>query len=79
MSERKVCEAVMPLRPAVSFQAALQIQADILDQGGVLVEKFGDASQGRIELETLASQFEIGEADLGVQDAAHDFFSGRSS
>jgi hypothetical protein len=35
-------------------QPARQIQADFLDQAGVLIEEFGDASQGGIEMDALA-------------------------
>jgi hypothetical protein len=36
------------------LQTAHQIQADFLDQGGMLIEEFGDTAQGGVELNALA-------------------------
>jgi hypothetical protein len=44
------------------FQTALQILSHLLDQGGLVIQEVGDASQGGVEMDPLGSQFQIGEA-----------------
>ncbi len=51
----------------------------MLDQRGTVVEESENALQEGIEVDTLVAQFEIGKAELGLGEAAHAFFSGRSS
>ena len=45
----------------------------------MVVQESEDALQERVEVDTLVAQFEIGEAALGLGEAAHAFFSGRIS
>src|SRR6266568_6052434 len=53
------------------LQAALQIQADLLDQIGVLAEECVNALQDRVEMDAQSAQFQIGEAQLRVESSAH--------
>lgn len=53
------------------LQAALQIKADFLDQRGVLIEECVDALQGGVKMDAQSSQFQVGEAELGVESSAH--------
>ena len=53
------------------LQAAHQIQADLLDQSGVLVQECSDALQDGVEMDALSAQFQIGEAELGFGSSAH--------
>ena len=53
------------------LQAALQIQADVLDQHGVLLEERVDALQDGVQMDAQSAQFQVGEAELGVESAAH--------
>src|SRR5712692_2149663 len=62
------------------LQVPLEIAAHLLDQGWLLLQELRDATESGVELEALVPQFQIGEAELGFEDAAHYFFfSGRSS
>jgi hypothetical protein len=53
------------------LQAALQIQADSFDQSGVLIEEGVDALQDGIEIDAQPVQFQVGEAELGIESSAH--------
>ncbi len=53
------------------LQAALQIPADVLDQSGVLLEEGVDALQDGVKMDAQPAQFQVGEAELGVESAAH--------
>ena len=53
--------------------------ANLLDQGGMVVQQRGDGLELRIEVDALVAQFEIGEAELGFGNPGHAFFSGRRS
>jgi hypothetical protein len=53
------------------LQAALQIQADLLDQGGVPVEECVDTLQDGVEMDAQSAQFQVGEAELWVESSAH--------
>jgi hypothetical protein len=69
----------MPWRPAWGFfQAAFQILAHLLDQGGMFFQEAGDPLQGGVQMHALTLQLEIGEAKLGRQQAAHLCFSARN-
>ena len=61
------------------LQPAHQILAHLLDQRGMVVQESEDGLEERVEVDALVSQFEIGKAELGLGQAAHAFFSGRSS
>lgn len=61
------------------LQPAHQVLAHLLNQRGMVVQESEDALQERVEMDVLVAQFEIGEAELGRGEAAHAFFSGRSS
>ena len=61
------------------LQPAHQILAHLLDQRGVVVQQSENALQERVEVDALVPQFEIGKAELRLGQAAHAFFSGRSS
>ena len=54
------------------FQAALQILTDFLDHALLLLEDGGDGSEGGVELDAQALPLEVGEADLLMQDSAHE-------
>jgi len=56
------------------LQAALQIAAYLLDQLRMVLQEAHDAAQGGIELDAELHPLQIGEAELGFEDAAHDFF-----
>ena len=45
----------------------------------MVVQERGDGLELRIEVDALVTQFEIGEAELGLSDTGHAFFSGRRS
>jgi hypothetical protein len=51
----------------------------LLDQRGLAVQESKNAPEEGVEVDALVAQFEIGEAELGLGEAAHRFFSGRSS
>ena len=61
------------------LQPAPQILAHLPDQRGMVVQESQAGLQQRVEVDALAAQFEIGEAEWGRGEAAHAFFSGRSS
>ena len=65
--------------PQTGLQAALQIPAYLLDQSGMVIEEVGDALQTGVEVDALMDKFQIGEAELRIEKAAHGFFSLRSS
>src|SRR5207247_2416881 len=52
------------------LEAALQVQADLLDQIGVLTEECVDASQHGIEMDAQSTQCQIAEPELGTEGAA---------
>jgi len=54
------------------LEAALQIQADLLDQIGVLAEECVDALQDGVEMDAESAQFQVGEAELRIESAAHN-------
>ena len=71
---------VMPRRPASGlFQAPLQILAHEFDEIGMLLQKIGDPLQAGVKVDSQILQLEIGEAELRDEEAAHFFFSARSS
>jgi hypothetical protein len=53
------------------LETALQIQADLLDQIGVLAEECIDTLQDGVEMDAQSAQFQVGEAEWGVESAAH--------
>src|SRR5450759_732217 len=53
------------------LEAALQIQADVLDQIGVLTEECVNTLQDGVEMDAQPAQFQVGKAELGVESAAH--------
>ena len=61
------------------FQAPLQIPAHEFDQIGMLLQEIGDPPQSRVEVNPQMLQLKIGEAELRDEEAAHFFFSARSS
>jgi hypothetical protein len=78
MSERNVCEGVMPSAGVGILEPSHQIQAHLFDQPGMLIQESDNALQEGVEVDALVAQFEIGKAELGLSDSAHAF-SGRSS
>src|SRR5450755_4222035 len=53
------------------LEAALQIQADLLDQIGVLSEECIDTLEDGVEMDAQPAQFQVGEAELGFESSAH--------
>ena len=51
----------------------------MLDQRGLTAQESQNALEEGVEVDALVAQLEIGEAELGLGEAAHRFFSGRSS
>ena len=49
----------------------LVIQTDLLNQIGVLTEECVDTLEDRVEMDAQSAQFQVGEAELGVESAAH--------
>ena len=61
------------------FQAPLQILANEFDQIAMLLQETGDALQTGVEVNPQILQLVVGEAELRDEEAAHFFFSVRSS
>src|SRR5450631_695584 len=53
------------------LEAVFQIQADLLDQIGVLAEECVDTLQDWVEMDAESAQFQVGKAELRVESAAH--------
>src|SRR5712691_5474894 len=53
------------------LQAALQIQAHLLDQSHVLIEECIDTLQDGVEMDAQAAQFQVGKAELWVGSSAN--------
>jgi hypothetical protein len=53
------------------FQAALEIPADLLEQGRVLLDEVRDLLEQRVEGDVLGVELEIGEAPLGRGGSGH--------
>jgi hypothetical protein len=72
VNERKVCAGLNAVASGAGLlQAALQIQADMLDQSGVEIEEGVDALEDGVKMDAQPTQFQIGEAELGIGSAAH--------
>ena len=76
--QQQGAEGLLGTDPAAShggvLQTPLQIAAHQFDQRRTVVEEVHDAAQGGIELQAERAQFQVGEAELGFQGAAHDSF-----
>ena len=80
INERRVCSGVMPWRPASGFfrprSRSLRTSST---RSACCSRKSAIALQAGVEVDTQILQLEIGEAELGDEEAAHFFFSARSS